>query len=81
MSTYLFENQALLWALGQLSNSNAQAEFYLTDCPEILRKQGYRVDAKSLLQACESLSINTIDELAQVEAKMQELGYGKSIGS
>jgi bifunctional UDP-N-acetylglucosamine pyrophosphorylase/glucosamine-1-phosphate N-acetyltransferase/UDP-N-acetylglucosamine pyrophosphorylase len=81
MSTYLFENQALLWALGQLSNSNAQREFYLTDCPEILRKQGSRVDALPVLQACESLSINTIDELGQVEAKMQELGYGKSVGS
>ena len=81
MSTYLFENQALLWALGQLSNSNAQGEFYLTDCPDILRKQGHRVDALPVLQACESLSINTIDELAQVEAKMQELGYGKSVGT
>jgi len=81
MSTYLFENEALLWALGQLRNSNAQGEFYLTDCPEILRKGGRQVDALPVLQACESLSINTIDELALVEAKMQELGYGKSIGS
>jgi bifunctional UDP-N-acetylglucosamine pyrophosphorylase/glucosamine-1-phosphate N-acetyltransferase/UDP-N-acetylglucosamine pyrophosphorylase len=81
MSTYLFENEALLWALGQLSNSNAQGEFYLTDCPEILRRGGRQVDALPVLQACESLSINTIDELALVEEKMQELGYGKSIGS
>ena len=81
MSTYLFENQALLWALGKLSNSNAQGEFYLTDCPEILLGEGHRVDALSVLQACEALSINTIDELAHVESKMQELGYGKSVGS
>ncbi len=81
MSTYLFENEALLWALGQLRNSNAQGEFYLTDCPEILRNGGRQVDALPVLQACESLSINTIDELALVEAKMFELGYGKSIGS
>lgn len=81
MSTYLFENQALLAALGKLSNSNAQGEFYLTDCPEILRKAGHKVDALPVLQACESLSINTIDELALVEAKMLELGYVKSIGS
>ena len=67
--------------LGATQNSNAQAEYYLTDCPELLRKQGCRVDAKAVLQACESLSINTLEELAQVEAKMQELGYGKSIGS
>jgi bifunctional UDP-N-acetylglucosamine pyrophosphorylase/glucosamine-1-phosphate N-acetyltransferase len=80
MSTYLFENQSLLWALSQLSNSNAQGEFYLTDCPELLRRDGHRVDALPVLAACESLSINTIDELAQVEAKMQELGYDKSIG-
>ncbi len=77
MSTYLFENQALLWALSQLRNTNAQGEFYLTDCPAILRNAGHRVDALPVLQACESLSINTIDELALVEAKMQELGYGR----
>lgn len=81
MSTYLFENQALLWALGKLSNSNAQGEFYLTDCPEILLREGHRVDALPVLQPCEASSINTIDELAQVESKMQELGYGKSVGS
>ncbi len=81
MSTYLFDSEALLSALGQLSNSNAQGEFYLTDCPEILRQSGRQVDALPILQACESLSINTIDELALVEFKMQELGYGKSNGS
>ena len=53
-----------------------QGEFYLTDCPAILKNAGHQVDALSVLQACEALSINTIDELALVEAKMQELGYG-----
>lgn len=78
MSTYLFKTPALLWALGQLSNANAQGEFYLTDCPEILRQAGQQVDALPVLQACEALSINTIDELGQVEAKMRELGYPPS---
>ncbi len=45
MSTYVFQCDALQWALGQLSNSNAQGEFYLTDCPEILRNSGRTVDA------------------------------------
>ena len=67
--------QALLWALSKLDNSNAQGEFYLTDCPEILRKDGRNVDALPVLQPCESLSINTIDELGLVEAKMKEMGY------
>jgi bifunctional UDP-N-acetylglucosamine pyrophosphorylase / glucosamine-1-phosphate N-acetyltransferase len=75
MSTYLFKTPSLLTALSQLSNSNAQGEFYLTDCPEILRKSGQMVDALPVLQACEALSINTMDELGIVEEKMQELGY------
>jgi bifunctional UDP-N-acetylglucosamine pyrophosphorylase/glucosamine-1-phosphate N-acetyltransferase/UDP-N-acetylglucosamine pyrophosphorylase len=75
MSTYLFSSPALGWSLGQLSNENAQGEFYLTDCPEILRRDGRNVDALPILKACESLSINTIEELELVEQKMTELGY------
>ena len=75
MSTYLFDPDSLLWALTQLDNSNAQQEYYLTDCPEILRKDGRKVDALPVLQSCESLSINTIDELKLVEDKMREMGY------
>ncbi|MCA9128151.1 MAG: NTP transferase domain-containing protein [Planctomycetales bacterium] len=75
MSTYMFDCQALLWALSKLENANAQAEFYLTDCPEILRRDGRKVDAVPVLKPCESLSINTLDELALVEDKMREMGY------
>ena len=75
MSTYLFERPSLLWALDNLKNNNSQAEYYLTDCPELLLKNGRKVDAKPVLKACESLSINTIDELAMVESKMREMGY------
>lgn len=75
MSTYIFDNQDLLWALSQLSNENAQGEYYLTDCPKILKEAGKNVDALPVLQSCESLSINTIDELKLVEDKMREMGY------
>ncbi len=75
MSTYLFNAQDLLWALGQLRNDNSQAEYYLTDCPQRLLEAGKLVEAHPVLQACEALSINTIDELGAVESKMQELGY------
>lgn len=75
MSTYLFQRDGLLWALENLKNENAQSEYYLTDCPALLLKAGKRVDAKPVLKACESLSINTIEELGIVESKMQELGY------
>lgn len=75
MSTYLFDTPELLWALSRLENSNAQQEFYLTDCPQILKDNGRKVDALPVLEPCESLSINTIEELAIVESKMREMGY------
>ncbi len=75
MSTYLFNCKDLLWALTQLSSDNAQGEYYLTDCPEILLKQGKNVDAACVLTDCESLSINTPDELALVEDEMRKMGY------
>ncbi len=76
MSTYLFDCQDLLWSLSKLGNANAQGEFYLTDCPEILRRAGKQVDAVPVLKPCEALSINTIDELRLVEYAMTQLGYG-----
>jgi bifunctional UDP-N-acetylglucosamine pyrophosphorylase/glucosamine-1-phosphate N-acetyltransferase/UDP-N-acetylglucosamine pyrophosphorylase len=75
MSTYLFERSSLLWALENLRNNNSQSEYYLTDCPELLKRNGKRVDARPVLKACESLSINTIEELGIVESKMLEMGY------
>jgi bifunctional UDP-N-acetylglucosamine pyrophosphorylase/glucosamine-1-phosphate N-acetyltransferase/UDP-N-acetylglucosamine pyrophosphorylase len=75
MSTYLFDREGLLEALTHLKNDNAQSEYYLTDCPAWLLQQGRRVEAVSVLRDCEALSINTVDELGLVEAKMKEMGY------
>jgi bifunctional UDP-N-acetylglucosamine pyrophosphorylase/glucosamine-1-phosphate N-acetyltransferase/UDP-N-acetylglucosamine pyrophosphorylase len=111
MSTYLFDCRRLESALDQLTNDNQQEEYYLTDCPGILRNEGRgnegqgnegqgnegqgdegqgdegqanggkanggkAVAAVPVLKPCESLSINTIDELAMVEDEMRRLGYG-----
>ncbi len=75
MSTYVFDCRALLDVLRRLSNDNAQGEFYLTDCPALLLESGKRVDALPVLRPCEALSINTIEELKHVEARMREMGY------
>ena len=77
MSTYVFNGPDLLHALDQLQPNNKQGEYYLTDCPGILRGEGKRVEALPVLKPCEALSINTIDELAQVEAEMRKLGYSQ----
>jgi bifunctional UDP-N-acetylglucosamine pyrophosphorylase / glucosamine-1-phosphate N-acetyltransferase len=75
MSTYLFHGPDLLWALGQLTNQNQQKEYYLTDCPGILKRAGKIVKATPVLKPCEALSVNTPDELRLVEIEMERLAY------
>jgi bifunctional N-acetylglucosamine-1-phosphate-uridyltransferase/glucosamine-1-phosphate-acetyltransferase GlmU-like protein len=75
MSTYLFDGRELLHALDRLKNDNRQGEFYLTDCPGILRSEGKDVRALAVLAPCEALSVNTPDELQTVADEMQRLGY------
>ncbi len=75
MSTYFFRNPDLLDALGQLSNENAQGEYYLTDCARLLRESGKKVEALPVLEPCESLSINNPEELRIVDQAMRTMGY------
>ncbi len=72
MSCYIFECRDLLHALGQIRANNAQKEYYLTDAPGILKSEGKDVRALAALKPCETLSINTFEELATVEAAMEE---------
>ena len=75
MSTYVFDSSHLQWSLEKLQSHNAQNEFYLTDCPSILKQAGYAVDALPVLKPCESLSVNTPEQLELVEHEMRKLGY------
>ena len=75
MSTYLFQTADLLDSLDRLSNDNAQAEYYLTDCARLLSEAGRQVEALPVLQPCESLSINNKDELKLVDETMRAMGY------
>lgn len=77
VSTYVFDSQDLLWALDKLTDNNAQREYYITDCPAILMAAGKSVTADKVLQPCESLSINSMDELAIVEEEMNRLANGE----
>ncbi len=73
LSCYLFDCSHLLRSLDQLNADNAQAEYYITDCPGILLREGHDVRALNILQACESLSINTPVELSIVEEALTEM--------
>ena len=72
MSTYVFDGPALLYALDRLTNKNAQKEYYITDAPGILKAAGRTVLALPVLQPCEALSVNNLDDLRIVEEAMRQ---------
>ena len=74
LSCYVFNNRDLFFALDRLTSDNAQSEYYITDCPDILKRDGRVVRALDVLKPSEALSINTMDELAIVERAMQDAG-------
>lgn len=73
MSTYVFDSAELLASLDGLTTKNAQGEYYVTDCPGLMLAAGKDVRALAALQPCEALSVNTVADLAVVEAEMQKL--------
>ena len=75
MSTYLFDACQLRSALSRLETENSQSEYYLTDCPGILKADGHDVTALDILKPCEGLSVNTPEQLQKVEAVMKRMGY------
>jgi UDP-N-acetylglucosamine diphosphorylase/glucosamine-1-phosphate N-acetyltransferase len=74
VSTYLFDAAELLAALDGLTDQNAQKEYYITDCPAILLAAGKKVAALKVLEPCEALSINSMEDLAIVEQELQQIG-------
>jgi UDP-N-acetylglucosamine pyrophosphorylase len=79
MSYYLFDASQLWHALDQIKSDNAQREYYITDCPGILKREGKDVRALCVLAPCETLSVNTVEELAEVEAELSKVGSRKSV--
>ena len=71
-SIYLFKGAALLNGLSQISNSNSQGEYYLTDVPKILRDAGHRVYAfQSRDDVSNFTGINTQAQLAEAAQLMR----------
>jgi bifunctional UDP-N-acetylglucosamine pyrophosphorylase/glucosamine-1-phosphate N-acetyltransferase/UDP-N-acetylglucosamine pyrophosphorylase len=55
-----------------LQANHRQREYYLTDCPGILKRAGRTVRALPVLKPIEALSINNMEELAVVEQVMRQ---------
>ncbi len=81
MSTYVFAAGPLVDAVARLDTANAAGEYYLTDCPRLLLAAGLFVDAVPCLDASESLSVNTPEQLAAVAVALHAREAGVAGGS
>ena len=70
---YAFDSQALLSSLNQIRPNNSQAEYYLTDCPRVLKDDGKTVVALKAFDMVEALGVNTREQLAEVTRTLQKV--------
>ncbi|QDI91562.1 bifunctional UDP-N-acetylglucosamine diphosphorylase/glucosamine-1-phosphate N-acetyltransferase GlmU [Salicibibacter halophilus] len=70
-ATYCIDNEALFSALEEVTNDNAQQEYYLPDVIEILKTRGEKVSAWETPDASEALGVNDRVALADAEKVMQ----------
>ena len=71
-SYYCIRTEALLHALARLTNENKKSEYYLTDIYGILRREGRKVLAVQAVTQEDVLAVNTREQLAQVDAVLQD---------
>jgi bifunctional UDP-N-acetylglucosamine pyrophosphorylase/glucosamine-1-phosphate N-acetyltransferase len=69
---YCFNNQLLWKAMDQLSNQNAQNEYYLTDAIRILHQQGQKVVTFETNDIDQTLGVNDRVALAEAEQIMRQ---------
>ncbi len=72
VSLYCFDAAALRDVLPRLTNNNQKNEYYLTDTLALLRSGGQKLAAAAAVPPQEVLSINTPQELSQVERILSE---------
>lgn len=71
---YAFHGPDLFEALDAIQPENEQAEYYLTDCAEILLAAGKTVRALECFDIAEAIGVNTPEQLAEVERVMRRAG-------
>lgn len=69
---YCFDCKALLKSLSQLRDNNAQKEYYLTDVPELIQKDGGRVCVHTAALNEQIIGVNTPEQLAQTETFLKK---------
>jgi UDP-N-acetylglucosamine diphosphorylase/glucosamine-1-phosphate N-acetyltransferase len=71
VSLYCFDAADLLSVLDRIDNDNAKGEYYLTDALELLREDGKTLAAVAAVPPEDTVSINTVEELATVNEIMR----------
>jgi len=66
-SYYCFRSADLFAGLARIRNNNKQGEYYLTDVPGLLKTDGRVVSVVDAVPAEDVLSINTPEQLAEVD--------------
>jgi UDP-N-acetylglucosamine diphosphorylase/glucosamine-1-phosphate N-acetyltransferase len=75
---YLVRAALLFSALQEISNANAQGEYYLTDIIAILRARGERAVAWKSDASTEVLGVNTVEQLSEAQ-RLAERFDGASV--
>lgn len=68
---YLFNSAQLYASLSEITNDNAQGEYYLPDCLSVIRAKGGKVDAVVCEDQTEIMGVNSPDQLAEAEEIMK----------
>lgn len=67
--TFCFDNEALFSALEQVTPTNAQGEYYLTDVVKIMHNNGLRVSLVEAENPDEVLGVNSVEQLEVLAEK------------
>jgi bifunctional UDP-N-acetylglucosamine pyrophosphorylase/glucosamine-1-phosphate N-acetyltransferase len=65
--TFCFDSRLIFPALNQVEKENQQGEYYLTDVVKVLRKNNHRVSAFRAKNPKETMGINSLKQLQQME--------------
>ena len=69
--TFCFDNQQLFASLDEITNSNSQQEYYLTDTVKIFNDKGLRVSVLAADDPDEVRGVNSTEQLEQLMAHFQ----------
>ncbi|MEX1028994.1 MAG: bifunctional UDP-N-acetylglucosamine diphosphorylase/glucosamine-1-phosphate N-acetyltransferase GlmU [Paenibacillaceae bacterium] len=70
--TYCFNNRQLFEALHQVTNNNAQGEYYVTDVIDILHRASQHIEGYCMSDPAEATGVNDRVALAEVEAILRK---------